>query len=147
MIRVTAECSTTIARFTIQEVHEQERRLSLIGTGFTLRDLKKLGIERADVENLRITESRDFTAPTAEQVRAALKPLECPNCSRPVKDHPENGCVLAALVQVVRERGNLDAAQLDSLHANIDTNALWEALGAIVDLLEEGAFSPDGVQS
>lgn len=65
----------------------------------------------------------------------------CPNCTQPVVDHPENGCVLAALIGVVRERGNKNEAELIELHADANVDALWDVLGPVIDGLEEGEFS------
>ena len=66
--------------------------------------------------------------------------LPCPNCLLPVDGHPENGCVLATFIQVIRERGNLSEKQLRELHHNTDVKALWSRLGPILDDLEEGVF-------
>ena len=66
--------------------------------------------------------------------------LSCPNCLLPVDGHPENGCVLAAFIQAIRERGNLSEEQLRELHHNTSVDALWSRLGPILDDLEEGVF-------
>ncbi len=65
----------------------------------------------------------------------------CPNCNSPVRDHQENGCVLAALTTVLRDRGEHSARKLQSLHANCDADALWNDVGRIVDKLGEGGYS------
>jgi hypothetical protein len=67
--------------------------------------------------------------------------MNCPNCGTPVADHPENGCVLAALIQVIRDRGNMSEQILLALHAGTDVDLLWESVGAIVDNLEMGTYS------
>lgn len=67
--------------------------------------------------------------------------LTCPNCSSPVAKHPENGCVLGALVQVVRDRGSVPERRLRKLHAEVNTDALWNDLGRVIDDLEEGLYS------
>ena len=72
MIRVTAECSTSFARFTIYEVDEKARKLHFIAQGLTMRDLHRLGIKRAAVESLRPTESIDLTIPTAHEVKVSV---------------------------------------------------------------------------
>lgn len=67
--------------------------------------------------------------------------LKCPNCDRQHRlGHPTNGCVLAALVQVVRERGDLTERRLKKLHENCDVDALWTRLGEVIDDLEDGVF-------
>lgn len=65
----------------------------------------------------------------------------CPNCSSPVVNHPANGCALAVLISVVKDRGNKGVAELHALHEGCDVDALWEALGPIVDMLEDGEFA------
>ncbi len=72
--------------------------------------------------------------------RKALR-VACPICLSAVKDHPQNGCVLAALMGVVAERGNLSQRRVNALHAKVDTNKLWDDLGPILDHLEWGRYS------
>jgi len=60
-----------------------------------------------------------------------------------LRDHPENGCVLATLVQAIRERGNVDEEKLLQMHATTDVSALWEDLGPIIDKLEAGEYAGD----
>ena len=67
--------------------------------------------------------------------------LKCPNCGGNVANHPEDGCVLAALIQVIRERQSMSEKELRKLHANADVDALWDDLGRIIDKLEEGNYS------
>ena len=64
----------------------------------------------------------------------------CPNCSCDVEKHPDNGCVLNALIGVVRDRGNVSDLALQDLHAQCSVDSLWGRLGPIVDDLEEGWF-------
>lgn len=64
----------------------------------------------------------------------------CPNCTEPVADHPENGCVLAALIDVIRSRGTFGERKLRNIHAAVDADALWCDIGEIVDDLEEGRY-------
>lgn len=75
------------------------------------------------------------------QESSVMEPSLCPNCRQPVADHPENGCVLAALIQVIREREAMSEEKLRELHASTDTDQLWEDLGPLVDRLEEGEYS------
>jgi hypothetical protein len=65
----------------------------------------------------------------------------CPNCYAPVEEHEANGCVLAALMQLVRDRGNLDDEALLNLHANANADAFWDDLGPIIDGLEDGHYT------
>ena len=66
----------------------------------------------------------------------------CPNCwAHPVDNHPENGCVLAALVQIIRERETVPETRLLRIHARTDITALWNTLGPLLDRLEVGEFS------
>lgn len=67
----------------------------------------------------------------------------CPNCTSPVVDHPENGCVLAALIQCIRDRGSKTPKQVTKLHEKCDADALWNRVGPIVDMLEAGVFSAE----
>ena len=69
------------------------------------------------------------------------KRLKCPNCGGNVANHAENGCVLAALVQLVREREAMSERRLRKLHAGTDVDALWQELGPVIDGLEDGAYS------
>lgn len=66
----------------------------------------------------------------------------CPNCCvNSVEDHPENGCVLAALIGVIRDRADISDEQRQEIHATCDVDALWNDIGKIVDRLEEGEYS------
>lgn len=66
---------------------------------------------------------------------------QCPNCFQaPVVGHPENSCVLAALIQCLRDREKTDEARLQHLHANCDVAQLWDSLGPILDALEDGDY-------
>lgn len=68
---------------------------------------------------------------------------KCPNCMSPIGSHPENGCVLAAMIQVVRERGTRSEEEVLALHASANVSALWDELGPIIDKLEDGEFRDD----
>lgn len=65
----------------------------------------------------------------------------CPNCGAPVVDHPANGCALAVLIGVVRDRGDTAESVIHQLHKNCDTDALWNDLGRVVDALQDGRYS------
>jgi hypothetical protein len=68
------------------------------------------------------------------------KSADCPNCNHPVEDHPANGCVLAAFIRVLEDRG-VDKAKLEKLHAECWVDNLWDDVGPILDRLEEGHYS------
>lgn len=70
-----------------------------------------------------------------------MKSPLCPNCDQRVANHPENGCVLAALIQVARDRGGVPERKLRKLHAECNVDALWDDVGRIVDDLEDGHYS------
>lgn len=72
------------------------------------------------------------------------KRMTCPNCGADVVGHKENGCALATLIGVVRDRGNKTQAELHRLHADVDSDALWNDLGKIVDRLEDGEYESTG---
>lgn len=75
MIRITAECSNTIARFMIEEANVSGRTLSLIASGLTLRDMAKLKLAtRSQLEGLSPSESLDVSV-SAESVRAFVEAL------------------------------------------------------------------------
>lgn len=65
----------------------------------------------------------------------------CPNCGAAVVDHPQNGCALAALIGVVRERGDTPEDEIRKLHAGCDSDALWNDLGRVVDALQDGRYN------
>lgn len=72
--------------------------------------------------------------------------LICPNCGEPVcrpstGEVHEAGCVLHALIGVVRDRETVPERKLRTIHANVDTDALWNDVGRIIDRLEEGRYS------
>ncbi len=102
----------------------------IVGVFITLdrnRAFEILGCDVGDEEWLDMSEDDSAT---------------CPNCgASTVKDHIANHCVLATLIQVVRDRENLEEADILKLHANCNTDALWELLGPILDKLESGEFS------
>lgn len=73
-----------------------------------------------------------------------MKSPTCPNCGQhTVASHPETGCALATLIQVIRERGDVPERKLRTLHARCDVDYLWTALGPVLDGLETGQFSPE----
>lgn len=68
-------------------------------------------------------------------------PDRCPNCFDPIEGHPDSACVLNALIQVVRERGDLTEEQLRALHRDANVDVLWEDLGPVIDRLQAGGYS------
>ena len=67
----------------------------------------------------------------------------CPNCVQLIDGHPQNSCVLAAFIALLKDRENLTAEALLELHRNVDIDALWDALGPVLDTLEAGGFTPE----
>lgn len=66
--------------------------------------------------------------------------LRCPNCGEPVSK-PSEGCVLHALVEVIRGRGTFSERKLRTLHATIDVDFVWSNhIGPLVDRIESGDF-------
>lgn len=65
----------------------------------------------------------------------------CPNCGQPIDGHPDDGCMLNALIIVLRDRGELEPDVINRLHANCDPDLLWNRIGPIVDDLGVGAFN------
>jgi hypothetical protein len=57
-----------------------------------------------------------------------------------VVGHPENGCVLAAFIDVIRSRGTFSERKLRNVHASIDADALWCDVGEIIDDIEKGRY-------
>jgi len=53
----------------------------------------------------------------------------CPNCTRPISDESA-GCVLHSLMSALRDR-------------ECDTDALWNAIGEVLDDLETGRYGGD----
>lgn len=68
-------------------------------------------------------------------------PLKCPNCGGNVRNHPKNDCLLAVLIQVIRERKSLSEKKLLAIHSTVDVDAFWDDLGPIIDNLETGFYS------
>lgn len=82
---------------------------------------------------------KDFFARVIEIANEGI--FTCPNCNFKggpdeitSEAHVDSGCVLGALVGVVRDRGSdIDAAKIES----IDVDALWNQLGPLADEIEE----------
>lgn len=63
----------------------------------------------------------------------------CPNCGLPV-GHEEDGCVLASLMRVVRDRGEHTDEEILRLWANCHADLLWDDIGPIVTRLGLGRY-------
>jgi hypothetical protein len=69
-------------------------------------------------------------------------PRLCPNCGQhPVANHPATGCVLAALIDLIRDRGTKSDMQIYKLHARCNADAMWGRIGPVIDDLEDGKFT------
>ena len=69
------------------------------------------------------------------------KVIRCPNCDVPIAGHPENGCVLAACIGVISDRGELSEAKIRRLFTDTDPDLFWSEVGDLIDRLEDGEFS------
>ena len=67
----------------------------------------------------------------------------CPNCDDDLANDPGNTCVLAALIDVLRDRDEHTEEQLQALHAACDVDRLWDRLGPVIDDLGEGEFNQE----
>ena len=66
---------------------------------------------------------------------------ECPNCGAShVEDHPHDGCMLHAVISVLRGRENMTEDALQKLHAETNVDALWDDIGPVLDKLEAGGY-------
>lgn len=70
-----------------------------------------------------------------------MSKLICPNCGSPVANHPQNGCVLNALIRVIRDRGTVTESRLRKIHAAVNVDYLWDKVGNLIDQIEWGEFS------
>lgn len=65
---------------------------------------------------------------------------KCPNCGKEIP-HPEDGCVLATLMAVMRDWTAMPQSEVNAIWGKVDINALWDDLGPIIDGLEMGKYS------
>lgn len=70
-------------------------------------------------------------------------PMKCPNCGSPVANHADDGCVLAAFITLLRERGVLPEERLQELHARCDISRFWDEVNEVVDRLGQGHFDEE----
>lgn len=94
--------------------------------------------------------------PEAQAAHNALHDIyTCPNCGQHelqfskgvtpevgMFGHPETSCVLYVMAQQACGRETLEPRALFDLLVNCDVDALWDALGPVVDAFERGEFSP-----
>lgn len=93
-------------------------------------------------ERAQVTREIALEAARARFVVEHGEQTRCPNCSDPILNHPENNCVLAALIDCVRDRNVHDEHTCLNLHFNCNTDRLWDDyLGPLVDELERGGFN------
>lgn len=83
---------------------------------------------------------RDVEAEVARLASTREDGPECPNCGSPVDGHPEDGCILAAMIQCLADRGEIPEEDLLLIHANANTDLLWADLGPILDKLGNGIY-------
>ena len=84
----------------------------------------------------------------ADQVAGELDGRKCPNCMSSVIGHPRNGCVLQALIELLRDRevwnDETSKEQPDewyyAKHANANVDKMWDDMGPIIDSLENGGY-------
>lgn len=81
------------------------------------------------------------TKAKVNEVVGVLDGRACPNCSEFVVGHKQNGCVLAALINVIRDREGSTEGEIHTLHADCDPDGLWTDLGPIIDRLGAGEYS------
>ena len=70
-----------------------------------------------------------------------LNKMTCPNCGHNIAGHADNGCVLGAFFQVVRERQEISERKLRKLWAATDADRFWDNCGRITDDLQAGKYS------
>lgn len=78
---------------------------------------------------------------TTQAPAADTSPATCGNCLSPIENHPENESVVAALFQVLHDRGEMETSEIHRLHALCDVDRLWYELGPLVNRLANGEFS------
>jgi hypothetical protein len=80
---------------------------------------------------------------TAEKVADKLLGVAvCPNCGTPVKGHADNSCILNALIDILRDRGDKTDDELHQLQADCNNDALWDDLVKVLNKLEDGDYLP-----
>ena len=75
--------------------------------------------------------------------------IHCPNCCKDHDPTPEDApgghrvdaCVLGVFATIISERANLSEEKIDDLIRRCDADALWNAVGPVIDALEDGEFS------
>ena len=65
----------------------------------------------------------------------------CPNCDELVNGHPDSDCILRVFANIIRDRGNKTEAEIQRLHADCNADALWDRIGPLLNVFEDGYFS------
>lgn len=78
---------------------------------------------------------------TAQAPAAETSPATCGNCLSPIENHPENGCIVGALFQVLHDRGEMETSEIHRLHALCNVDRLLNEIDLLVDELADGDFS------
>jgi hypothetical protein len=72
------------------------------------------------------------------------KAKKCPGCGQHnVNNHPEDGCVVASLIRVIRDRGDLNDSVVNRIHAALDVDAVWDVIGELIDDIQAGRYLDD----
>ena len=79
----------------------------------------------------------------ADGVEVEAHRWQCCNCMES-SPHPDNECVLHALLTVLRERETHTEIQLEKLYINCNVDLLWDELGRVVNDLGNGRYFDDG---
>jgi hypothetical protein len=88
-------------------------------------------------EAILLLEPPVVTPPTPEKAAGPT----CPNCTHPIEGHPQNSCVLAALIDCLRDRGDLSEEELAQRHADCDMDPFWDDMGPVLDRLEDDGYT------
>lgn len=97
---------------------------------FGVQNLSDLELQRARV---KVESANSEEAPR----------WRCCNCMEP-SPHPDNECVLHALLTVLRERETHSEEELEKIYINCNVDLLWNELGRIVNDLGNGRYLDDG---
>jgi hypothetical protein len=92
-----------------------------------------------------------MSEPTLQDVlhaEAIIESRQCPNCALMV-GHEPTGCMVEMVISVLHDRYISEDAdfnerflrRLDDMWADMNVDALWQAIGPIVDDVENGAYN------
>ncbi len=66
---------------------------------------------------------------------------KCPNCGlKFIHRHRPNGCVLAALIEVLRDRETLEPEEILERLLDCNVDHMWNEIGSVIDALEDGEY-------